>query len=525
MTPEAAPVSRLTPDRLLLALGLAGGLLLVFVTAPFHVPDEPAHFLRAYQIATAAAAEPGPGGGIGYRLPASLRQLAELCTAGVAFHPGRRLEPGLLAAAWRLPLAPERRVFLPAGSLTLYTPVPYLAAAAAVAAGRLLAPRPLALLYLARLGNLVAALAVSWIAVRIAPAQRWLLALLALTPMAMFERSSASADALTNALPLLLVSCLLSLVLRRVGEPAGWELPSPPLGRGTEVLAPCPQHPRPKGGEGGCRPAGSATGRSVLLLATAFLLAAAKGVYFLLDLLVFLVPPVVRAKGRAAGSVRARAVAGLWAGGKAAAVAGAGISVWVTHRSASLGPPRLGVQPEAQLHGVLAAPLHFLGLAAADYLHHLPRYGAGFVGIFGWLDTPLPRPSMVLWGLLLLAAALTGGDPALALAAWQRQLAVAITGAVLLLLSLSQYVTWTPLGAGFVDGLQGRYFLPVAPVAAILFYNRRFAARGTGSPLAAAEPAEPAAAGWLYAGWLYGGLSVAFTVLTLLCIWFRYHGV
>jgi uncharacterized membrane protein len=228
---------------------------------------------------------------------------------------------------------------------------------------------------------------------------------------------------------------------------------------------------------------------------------------------VFLVPPGVRAGGRA------RAVAGLWAGGLAAAVAGAGISVWVTHRFASLGSPRLGVQPEAQLRGVLAAPLHFLGLAAADYAHHLPRYGASFVGIFGWLDTPLPRPAMVLWGLLLLAAALTGGDPALALAAWQRRLAVAITVAVLLLLSLSQYVTWTPLGAGFVDGLQGRYFLPVAPVAAILFYNRRFAAREAGSPRATAAPAPPAAAGWLY-----GGLSAAFTVLTLLCIWFRYHG-
>jgi len=482
-----------------LALGLAGGLLLVFVTPPFHVPDEPAHFLRAYQIATAAAAEPGPGGVIGYRLPASLRQLAELCTAGVAFHPGRHLAPGLLAAAWRLPLAPERRIFLAAGSLTLYTPVPYLAAAAAVAAGRLLALRPLALLYLARLGNLAAALAVSWLAVRIAPAQRWLLALLALTPMAMFERSSASADALTNALPLLLVSCLLSLVLRRVADPAERQ----PAGR-----------------------------RSVLLLlATALLVAAAKGVYFLLDLLVFLVPPVGRA-GRIAPACprprpRARAVAGLWAGGLAAAAAGAGISLWVTQRFASLGLPRLGVHPEDQLRGVLAAPLHFLGLAAADYVHHLPRYAAGFVGTFGWLDTPLPRPSMVLWGLLLLAAALTGGDPALALAAWQRQLAAAITGAVLLLLSLSQYVTWTPLGAGFVDGLQGRYFLPVAPVAAILFYNRRLAVREAGG-----EAGGPAAAGGLpappapaAAGWLYGGLSVAFTVLTLLCIWFRYHGV
>jgi hypothetical protein len=132
------------------------------------------------------------------------------------------------------------------------------------------------------------------------------------------------------------------------------------------------------------------------------------------------------------------------------------------------------------------------------------------------VDRGADRP---LWGLLLLAAALTGGDPALALAAWQRRLAVAITGAVLLLLSLSQYVTWTPLGAGFVDGLQGRYFLPVAPVAAILFYNRRFAAREAGSPRAAAPPAALSSVGWLY-----GGLSAAFTVLTLLRIWVRDHG-
>jgi Predicted membrane protein (DUF2142) len=62
--PEAeTEPSRLTPDRLVLALGLAGGLLLVFVTPPFQVPDEPAHFFRAYQVATGAGAEPGPGGG------------------------------------------------------------------------------------------------------------------------------------------------------------------------------------------------------------------------------------------------------------------------------------------------------------------------------------------------------------------------------------------------------------------------------------------------------------------------------
>ena len=532
----------------MLALGLAGGLLLVFVTPPFQVPDEPAHFFRAYQIATAAAAEPGPGGGgLGFMLPASLPRLVNFCVAGVAFHPDRRLPPGLLPAAWRLPLEPERRIFLPAGSLTSYTAVPYLAAAAVVAAGRLLVLPPLALLYLARLGNLAAALALSWTAVRLAPVQRWLLALLALTPMAMFERSSASADALTNALPLLLLSCILSLALRRL--PAAVAASSAAGARslaaaaaGQAPVIPRAALPVTSAAEGTAGESGAAAplaGRwpgearvsarsAALLLATAFLLAAAKGVYFLIDLLVFVVPPAVRGRGRAEsratwkpppaaeapaaaapppglGAAR-RAAAGLWAGGMAAAVAGAGMSWWVAHRFAILGFLRSGVQPQAQLRGVLAAPLRFLSLAATDYVLHAPRYAAQFVGNFGWLDTPLPRAATVLWALLLLAAACTGGNPALALAAWQRWLAAAVTGGVLLFISLSQYVTWTPLGANFVDGLQGRYFLPLAPVAAILFYNRRLAGRHT-------------------AGWLFGGLSVVFTVLTLLRIWFRYHGV
>jgi uncharacterized membrane protein len=474
-----------------LALGLAGGLLLAFVTPPFEVPDEPAHFFHVYQVAAAAAAQPGPDGAIGFWLPASLPRLVELSRVGeVAGHPDRRLPPGLLAAAWRLPVAPERRVFVPAGLLSPYAPVAYLPAAAAVAAGRLLALGPLALLYLARLGNLAAALAVSWAAVRFAPAQRWLLALLALTPMAMFERSSAAADALTNALALLLVSCLLSLALRR----------SPPGGdaAGEGVAGAAAEAPgSPAGG-----PAWSAaTARQAAwLLAGAFALAAAKGVYFLLDLLIFVVPPSVL------GS--ARRTAALWAGGAAAAAAGAGLSWWVTRGYVAHGPPRPGLQPMMQLRQALGAPLRFAGLAAVDYLHHGLRYAAGFIGNFGWLDTPLPRPAMAIWGLLLLAAALTGGDAGLALAVWQRWVAAAVTAATMLLLSLSQYVLWTRLGADFVDGLQGRYFLPLAPAAALLFYNRRLAGR----PAGAAAP------------WLLGGLSAAFVVLTLLRIWFRYHG-
>ena len=34
--------------------------------------------------------------------------------------------------------------------------------------------------------------------------------------------------------------------------------------------------------------------------------------------------------------------------------------------------------------------------------------------------------------------------------------------AAVLLIFLSEYLSWTSVGAAFVDGVQGRYFLPIA---------------------------------------------------------------
>jgi uncharacterized membrane protein len=518
------PVANLTPQRLLLALGLAGGLLLVFVTPPFQVPDEPAHFLRIYQVATAAAAVRRADGVLGFEMPESLPRLADLCVAGLVNHPELHLPPGTLGAAWRLPLAPERRAWLPATKLSQHSPFPYLAAAAAVALGRLLALPPLALLYLARLGNLAAALAIAWAAVRIAPVQRWLLALLALTPMAMFLRSSASADALTNALALLLVACLLALALRRAPQHAGADRaaalsaahPGVGAARGT-TSAGQESAPRPAGGGRGVAGAPISGGRVSWLLVTAFLLAAAKEAYCLLALLVFLVPPepLPASAGAPWRHAARRRAAFLWAGGLAALLVGAGLSWWVAHRIATLPAPFAGVEPITQLRGVLAAPMHFAGLAAADYSQNAEMYAVGFVGNFGWLDTPLPFPLVILWGCLLLAAAVSASDPALALAAWQRCWAAAVLAASLLAISLALYLVWTPLGADFVQGMQGRYLLPLAPVAALLLYRRRAGDR-LGTVPASWWPAAGAAA--------CAVLSVGFTVLTLLLIWFRYYG-
>lgn len=472
---------RLMPDRLVLVVGLVGGLLLAFVTPPFQVPDEPAHFLHIYQLATGARLERRADGQLGVEMPASLKALVDLSLAELVGHPDRKLPPGLLGAAWRMPLAPESSAFVASSNVIPYTPIPYLPAAGAVGLGRLAGMRPLALLYLARLANLAAALALVWLAVRRAPILRWLFALLALTPMAIFERSSASADALTDALALLLVSLVL-----------GFAVPAP-----TTTLA------ARAAGVGGHDQGQSR--RALSLVAVAVLLACAKPVYFLLGGLAFLVP-----WSRLGSRRRAAAV---WGGAGIAMAVGVGVSFAVARAFSTDRPLPAGAAPWAQLAGVMHAPLHFLKLAAGDYYHQLWFYLISFVGVFGWLDTPLGIEAVVAWLALLVLAAVTGGEPGVVFAAWQRALAAAVAAATLLALSLSQYVVWTPLAAPYIQGVQGRYFLPVVPILAVLLHNRRWAP---------AAPDEPAGPPW--AGHLYGVASVALTLDTLLRIWFRYHG-
>jgi hypothetical protein len=509
---RARPERSRAPERLVLGVGLLGGLLLLGVTPPFQVPDESVHFFHIYQLATGAAIETVPGaaggagdireGGVGgegrggrdvsgarggggvrgIRVPASLPAIADLCVDDLPFHPERRLAPGVLTAAWQMPLAPQRSTLLPVGQLSPYGPVPYLGAVPAVALGRMAGARPLLLLYLARLGNLALALALVWAAVRIAPVFRWLFALLALTPMAMFERSSASADAFTDAIGLLLAACVLALALgarRRVSDGA------------QEIDERGGREDRPERWRRG----------AVWMATAAMLLAAAKAAYFLVDLIVFLVPAARLGSPRRAAAVRA---AGL------AAMAGGGAMSWWSARSYfALAVSRPGIQPAAQLRGIAAAPLHFLALALADLVRHAARYLVGFVGNFGWLDTPLPPAAVVLWAAMLLAVALTDGDREVLLAPWQRWLAAGAVAATLLALGAAQYVVWTRLGSGEIDGIQGRYYLPVAPAAALLVYNRRWAGRW------------PAGAG---AAWRLGGISAVYTLASLVRIWFRYHG-
>jgi hypothetical protein len=73
---------------------------------------------------------------------------------------------------------------------------------------------------------------------------------------------------------------------------------------------------------------------------------------------------------------------------------------------------------------------------------------------------------------MLVSVTLLDGEGAVVLA-WQRAGLLAVVVACLLLVSASQYATFTPFGARHVEGLQGRYYIPVAAAGMWVLHLRR----------------------------------------------------
>jgi uncharacterized membrane protein len=305
-------------------------------------------------------------------------------------------------------------------------------------------------------GLLAGLLLTAW-AIRIAPRNRFLLAGLALLPPILFSRSTLDADQLTNGLAFVFAA----LLMREVAErgPLAW-------------------------------------GRVAVLALVAFLFAQAKSAYLLLPLLALFIP----AERFRSGGQRWAVVALLLLPGLAGSLwwmlalrtgyfAGISYETW-----SGL------VVPDRQVAAVLAAPLGYAGVLLRTVFTTpiVPRTLVEFVGAFGppvYLPLWFDAAAAGLLVILLLAERRADGGPLdrapLRLAA----AALALVSVTIILTLL--YVQWTRLGGPVIDGWNGRYLYPLAPLAALL-------ARGRGEVLLRLQPAH-----WLM---MLGTLSAGATI-------------
>jgi uncharacterized membrane protein len=420
-------VTPLLPHRFFLCFSLVGGAALAIVQPPFGVADETAHFLRAYDISTGHPWPEIRPEGAGSELPRSLVALEAALPAG----PGRKADLRSIGAAFARRLAPSERAFVDFRGAAWSSFVPYLPQAVAIAVGRFWGAGPLALFYLARFANLLVCSALTARALRFFPSGRWLMTMIALTPMASSLRSSVSPDA-----------ALLAVAFAFTGL----------------VAAAAFDRERAVGTAAASAMIGAAGGLALTKLPYAPLL-----------VLVLAIPAE-----RLATLGRRRFLAAYSTVSLTALL----ISLAGWQRTALPLRPDVAVDRAQQAHALLADPLGAARVIARDALVHAPRYVAQMIGWrLGWLDTPLPLVVVVaVLAVLVMLVAFDARSASLPQAS-QRLLLLAAVGASSLLILISQYVVWTPAGAATLEGVQGRYFLPLAPAAALLLQTRRLAGR------------------------------------------------
>ena len=426
-TPDALPAPRSGTEaktlrnRLLALLYL---LLVLPVTAcigwrnpPFQAADEGSHFLRAMQVAHGGLlASRSAAGLIGGRVPAGAVQLTH-DFQDLQFQRHVTLDPRRYADAALVPAGPAVEASF--ANTAIYPPVFYAPAALGILAGEAAGQGPLAELRLARLSTACAASLLAALAIAITTAGAlplfWLLSL----PMTLSLFGSCSQDAM-----LIACAALSAAALTRLG--------------------PMPARQQAFG-----------FGAWILVAAGVGCLGAAKLPYLLLAP----IPAVWAASGaHRPGCVRLLLLLSL--------PMAIGLGWLVVGALPVLAPSDAG----RQMAWLAAHPMRIPGIAALTLQMRGVTLVREFIGVLGWLDVKLPGAFYVPC-LLVLAVALAM-ERWRAAPAWLPGATLAMILASCAAVFAALYLDWTKVGAAWVDGVQGRYFLPPACFLILLLRPR-----------------------------------------------------
>jgi uncharacterized membrane protein len=401
------------------ALALPFGFAFLILTPPFQVPDEEAHFRRAFEISEGRFIASKRGDRTGDDLPRGLDALYQRFKAFKG-HLEEKTSANDIRELAALSFSSTEREFIVFSNSAIHPPLTYLPQAAGLLVARQFTSSILVCLYVGRAFNLLAAVALTFIAVRVTPVGKWVFTFLAMTPMALTLDASLSSDAGTNALSFLLVA---------------------------QVFA-CAAGPE-----------GVLTGQSI---ATTALLGAAVGLakqmYFLLPLCYFMIP--VRKL-----SSRYRYLTGF------AVVMGAtllAVAAWglVVRQIWSPADAKMGMNPDQQIRLMSSDPLEFVSVLYRTVKTGLPRVEE-FVGKLGWAELRLTNWIYVPELILLTAICAWDFGPRAGLANRQVLVAAGVVLLVALTILVVMHITWDKVGAAVIS-LHGRYFIPVGPLAAVV---------------------------------------------------------
>jgi uncharacterized membrane protein len=434
------------PENAFIAIGIFFGILLLLITPPFQAPDEYNHFYRSFQIAEGRLiAEKKIGdcyhdpitiptttcaGGF---LPKSIWTTAQkVSDVELRFNPEKKQKLQTVFSLLNFPLQSNDRIFINFQNTSVSYPIAYLPQAFGIKLGNIMGFSPLILMYMGRISNLFFWVFLGYTSIKIIPIFKWLIFLLELTPMSHFQASSLSPDAFTNGISILLIAILLNNAF----------VQEKPLNK-VNILV-------------------------ILLLS--FLLAFSKFAYFPIIIL-FLLIPIRKIRNRKKYFV----ILFLLILGCISSIIATSILVkeLLVPYILKFDSSQL-ISSNDQLIYIFNHPLEFILVLGRTLYYQGPALVRQYIGVLGWLDTKLPIFLTISYLVMLMIVSLATNQKDIVISYKQKIIIFIIIIFNVTLVGTLLYLGSTPVGGSIIKGLQGRYFIPIAPLLFLLFYNQKF---------------------------------------------------
>lgn len=430
-TREASAEIRNVTVKRFFILALAWGLLYMFVFPPLSVPDENNHYAQAYYYANVVLS---PSENV-KNADGTFPQM-RLTDAEVMLYytrPGVEDYVILLSGSPAFVSGELQNTFVSDPQAEALGGVfwAYLPQTVAIIIGRLIHLGGLWTFYLARLFNFAAYMALLWFALKWIPFGKNTLGVIALLPMTLHLVASLSYDAVLLGLAFFFTAKVLQLAYQ----------------------------------------ADHVTRKDMAILTTSMaLLAPIKVIYVLMAFLCFLIPQA-KFKNRKSFITCASVMAGV--------VFFIFLLVNIPRLIPYLEESNLTLDYYDGVDCYTLAELIKNPIRTVFILFNTIRvYGSShltrmFGEMLGWLEIPIPMLVIVPFILILaLTIAVTPKEPAVRIEKKNRVISILVIAGVIFMAIFSMLAAWTPAGSSVAEGVQGRYYLPILPLAVLCARNR-----------------------------------------------------
>ena len=143
---------------------------------------------------------------------------------------------------------------------------------------------------------------------------------------------------------------------------------------------------------------------------------------------------------------------------------------WMSLTTSLYAPPIINWSITGQIQFILNNPLVYMKTFIFTMQNLMDIYLISFVGYFGWLQFPLPFLWVMLYLLVIMFVGLVDKNE-FKISLNQRIFSLFFVLVSIFSIFAFQYLTYNSVGRNFIGGVQGRYFIPFAPMLFVLFYN------------------------------------------------------